>query len=273
MGRAHGNERGEKLGFTWLASEGQQKSKNGNWDIVGEQMHILSIGIPPGETVMLEPGSMMYMGPGVTAEVNCDGCCQRCISGEACAVMAYTNESSTPTYVGITPPNPADIIALDLAQYDVVRARRGLFLSSVGGGLPSFDVDCNPATCCCAGFGCIRQTISSPEGTGGTAFIQATGTVERKTLAPGETLVVDTNSLVAWHEATLGVRKAGSAVACCCNGEGCCNTTITGPGTAWVQSMPWELFRRQMGVTIRLDKYGNVVSAGAPPSAEMEHRD
>ena len=46
--------------------------------------------------------------------------------------------------------------------------------------------------------------------------------------------------------------------ACCCGGEGCCYTTITGPGTAWVQSMPWELYRRHMGVVVQLDKNGNV---------------
>ena len=107
----------------------------------------------------------------------------------------------------------------------------------------------------CAGFGMCRQTIS---GAPGTAFVQATGTVERKNLKSGETLVVDSYSLVAWHDATLGVRPVGTCGACCCGGEGCCYTTITGPGTAWVQSMPWELYRRHMGVVVQLDKNGNV---------------
>ena len=70
--------------------------------------------------------------------------------------------------------------------------------------------------------------------------------------------VVDSYSLVAWHDATLGVRPVGTCGACCCGGEGCCYTTITGPGTAWVQSMPWELYRRHMGVVVQLDKNGNV---------------
>ena len=57
---------------------------------------------------------------------------------------------------------------------------------------------------------------------------------------------------------SLGVRPVGTCGACCCGGEGCCYTTITGPGTAWVQSMPWELYRRHMGVVVQLDKNGNV---------------
>ena len=49
-------------------------------------------------------------------------------------------------------------------------------------------------------------------GAPGTAFVQATGTVERKALKSGETLVVDSYSLVAWHDATLGVRPVENCV-------------------------------------------------------------
>ena len=48
-----------------------------------------------------------------------------------------------------------------------------------------------------------------------------------------------------------------------------CYTTLTGPGTAWVQSMPWARFKKHMGVTIQLDKDGNVKNVGGPPAAEM----
>jgi uncharacterized protein (AIM24 family) len=103
--------------------------------------------------------------------------------------------------------------------------------------------------------------------------------VERKELAPGELFIIDSNSLVAWHGATLGVRTAGSCLACCCNGEGCCNTTLLGPGTAWVQSMPWEQYRRQMGVVIEKDKESKGATAisfgagrGGPAAPEM-HRE
>ena len=56
-----------------------------------------------------------------------------------------------------------------------------------------FDVDTNPLTCCCGGQGLIRQVIKGD----GMAFIGAMGVITHKTLAPGETLLVDTNSLVS----------------------------------------------------------------------------
>ena len=214
---------------------------------------------------------MMFMGQNVEADVVCEGCCGRCLGGEPCAAMKYENKGGDASYVGLTPSFPAEIVTLDMGKYDTINCRSGAYMSSIGAASPSFALDCNPSTCCCAGFGCLRQTVSG-NGQGGTAFLNAMGTVERKDLAAGETLVVDSASLVAWHDATLGVRQAGSCAACCCNGEGCCNTTITGPGTAWVQSMPFERYKFMMGATIQLDKDGNVKGVGGPPSAEM-HRD
>ena len=48
-----------------------------------------------------------------------------------------------------------------------------------------------------------------------------------------------------------------------------CYTTLTGPGTAWVQSMPWARFKKHMSVIIQLDKDGNLKNVGGPPAAEM----
>ena len=70
-------------------------------------------------------------------------------------------------------------------------------------------------------------------------------------------------------DAVLGVQMVPTWYACCFNGEGMCYTTLTGPGTAWVQSMPWARFKKHMGVTIQLDKDGNVKNVGGPPAAEM----
>ena len=259
--------KGVGLGFTWLAGERTNRGKEGKWDLLGDGMHILNVGLGPGETVATEPGSLMFMGSAVTADVDCSNCLQRLCGGEPCAMLNYTNSGGDPTYVALTPAKPADIVALDMDRYGKISAKSGAFMTAVGDASPSCETDCNPATCCCAGFGCVRQTISGS----GTAFIEATGTVERKELAAGELFVIDSNSLVAWHDATLGVRTAGSCAACCCNGEGCCNTTLRGPGTAWVQSMPWEQYKRQMGVVIQQDK-GSSRRAGGPAAPEM-HRE
>ena len=75
--------------------------------------------------------------------------------------------------------------------------------------LISTQVDTNPLTCCCGGQGLIRQVIKGD----GMAFIGAMGVITHKTLAPGETLLVDTNSLVSWEDSVeFDVRTTGG---CC----------------------------------------------------------
>jgi uncharacterized protein (AIM24 family) len=45
-------------------------------------------------------------------------------------------------------------------------------------------------------------------------------------------LTLDGSALLAWEgSTTLGVRPSGSCAFCCFGGEGCCYTTVTGPGT------------------------------------------
>ena len=48
------------------------------------------------------------------------------------------------------------------------------------------------------------------------AFIGAMGVITHKTLAPGETLLVDTNSLVSWEDSVeFDVRTTGGCCTAC----------------------------------------------------------
>ena len=74
----------------------------------------------------------------------------------------------------------------------------------------------------------IRQVLKGD----GIAFIGAMGVLTHKVLAPGEKLIVDTNSVVAWEETVeYGVKKnSGGLCMCCCGGEGFFSTQLTGSG-------------------------------------------
>lgn len=67
--------------------------------------------------------------------------------------------------------------------------------------------------------------------------MNAAGTILTKELADGETLVVDSDALVGYDSTiTTGVRSSGNCMVCCCGGEGCVNSTVTGPGRVFIQS-------------------------------------
>ena len=96
------------------------------------------------------------------------------------------------------------------------------------------DLDCSPVTCCCAGLGCCRQKISGPDNS--IAFLAAGGTILYRKLEEGETVTVDTTSVLAIEDTiTLGITSNGRLCTCLFGGEGCFSTTLTGPGRVYTQ--------------------------------------
>ena len=64
----------------------------------------------------------------------------------------------------------------------------------------------------------------------------AGGTLVYKKLADGETVTVDSRSVVAIEESVhLDIVSNGRFCTCCCGGEGCFSTTLTGPGKVYMQ--------------------------------------
>jgi uncharacterized protein (AIM24 family) len=102
-------------------------------------------------------------------------------------------------------------------------------------------LDCGLSTCCCAGLGCCRQRVSGSNDS--IAFLAAGGTVVYKHLEDGEIITVDSGSVVGFEDTVdLGIKFNGKFCTCCCGGEGCCSTTLRGPGRVYLQSMSFARF-------------------------------
>lgn len=113
-------------------------------------------------------------------------------------------------------------------------AQRGAYLSHVGEVDVGCDMDLNPITCCFAGLGLFRQKIAGT--TDSIAFLNAGGTLVYKDLKQGERIIVDTRSLVAMgQDVSMGITPNGQLCTICFGGEGCCSTTLTGPGKVYIQ--------------------------------------
>lgn len=85
------------------------------------------------------------------------------------------------------------------------------------------------------GEGFIMQRIIGK----GIVFINATGTLKDLTLAPGETLRVDSGCLVALSPSvTYEIKYAGKMKTALFGGEGLFYVSLSGPGKVWLQSLP-----------------------------------
>ena len=73
----------------------------------------------------------------------------------------------------------------------------------------------------------------------GMVFIHAGGTLRELTLAPGETLRVDTGCVVAFQPSVdFDIQFVGKLKSAIFGGEGLFFATLSGPGKVWLQSLP-----------------------------------
>ncbi len=96
----------------------------------------------------------------------------------------------------------------------------------------------SPAT---AGFfggeGFILQRIDGD----GLAFAHAGGTIGSRLLQPGETLRIDTGCLVAFESfVEYDIQMVRGIKTALFGGEGLFFATLRGPGTVWIQSLPFS---------------------------------
>lgn len=138
--------------------------------------------------------------------------------------------------VGLTPDFPAKVVPVDLGSFgdSNIITKSGAYLSNIGEVEVTVNCDYGITGCCIRGMGCIRQSSKGS----GTVFLEAGGTVLTRVLGEGEKLVVDSDSIVGFQDTVqLGWQLNGGPLTWCFGGEGCCNLTMSGPGTIIIQSM------------------------------------
>lgn len=229
-------------------------SPNNLFVILGTDAQIVHIPLPAGRQVMCFSGAMAYMSDGMKldAQLFQGGVFGRLAGGGSLFQLIYTNETERDGYIALTPDYPGVVVPVHMksCQSGKIIALRDSFLGSivastnvndntkVGAG---FNPAASVAGFCCSGVDFIVQTIENGE----WAFLIAMGTVITKTLEQGETIQVDTDSVLAFDSTvTLDIKWVGNIAAMCCGGEGLFNTTLKGPGKVFLQSMSIDKMRK-----------------------------
>eukprot|EP00004_Rigifila_ramosa_P017885 TRINITY_DN43_c0_g1_i1.p1 TRINITY_DN43_c0_g1~~TRINITY_DN43_c0_g1_i1.p1 ORF type:complete len:272 (-),score=70.93 TRINITY_DN43_c0_g1_i1:74-844(-) len=242
------------------------QAANPQYFVFGEDSQVLQVPLENGQNILAEPGTMAYRHPDMSISTGCgnpnEACC-RCCSGETCCRVTYANDKGAQGgYVALTPNFPAKVIPLNLKDVgSEFIAKPGAWMASQGTvDVSTFFTSC--LTGCYGGSGFCMQRLSGD----GTAFMAAGGTIVFKDLADGETIVIDTNSVVGFAATCKYEISLNSGLCnCCFNGEGCFNTSITGPGRVYLQSMSFEkltqTIRRAVGPQAQLGPLADVAGA------------
>ena len=219
----------------------------------GDDMQFVEIELDPGEAAVGEAGSMMYMEDGISmTTVFGDGSAgssggglfgkllgagKRLITGESLFTTVYTNQGNGKRKVAFAAPYTGKIIPFDLSQLGgTLICQRDAFLCAAKGVSLGIAFQRKLGTGFFGGEGFIMQKLEGD----GLAFVHSGGTVLRRDLAPGEVLRVDTGCVVAYTTGIdFDIQFVGGVKTALFGGEGLFFATLRGPGTVWIQSLPF----------------------------------
>lgn len=223
-----------------------------DYEIHGAEMQFVEVELDPGEAAVGEAGVMMYMQDGIEMDtIFGDGSQQqsglfgkllgagkRLITGESLFTTVYHNEASGKRRVAFAAPYPGKIIPVDLSTLGgTLICQKDSFLAAAKGVSLGIAFQKKLGVGLFGGEGFIMQKLEGD----GLAFIHAGGTLRELTLAPGETLRVDTGCVVAFQPSIdFDIQFAGKIKTALFGGEGLFFAVLKGPGKVWLQSLPFS---------------------------------
>lgn len=223
-----------------------------DFEIKGSEMQFVEVELDPGEAAVGEAGSMMFMDAGIGMDTvfgdgsqsqgglfgKLLGAGKRLITGESLFTTVYTNQSATKLRVAFAAPYPGKILPMDLRQLGgMLICQKDAFLCAAKGVSLGIHFQQKMSTGFFGGEGFVMQKLEGD----GLAFVHAGGTVVRRELKPGQVLFVDTGCLVAYTPSVnFEVQYVGKIKTALFGGEGLFFAKVTGPGTVWLQSLPFS---------------------------------
>jgi uncharacterized protein (TIGR00266 family) len=218
----------------------------------GDEMQFVEVELDPGESVVAEAGSMMYMGDGIEMEtIFGDGSAQqstmidklvgagkRLLTGESLFMTVFCNRGSTTSRAAFASPYPGKIIPVDLDMHNgTLICQKDAFLCAAKGVSVSLAFQKRVGTALFGGEGFIMQKLEGD----GLAFVHAGGTIVERLLGAGQRLRVDTGCLVALEKGvTYDIEFVGGVKSAIFGGEGFFFARLEGPGKVWLQSLPFS---------------------------------
>lgn len=231
-----------------------RKSHDIEYQIKGADLQYVEAILDPGETIIAEPGSLMYMEEGIQFNTKVGdgsdkhsgvlgtliGVGKRLIASEGLFVTFFTNNTTATKKVAFAGQYPGKISPIDLKEIGgQLLCQKGTFLCGAKGVAVEFGFSKKIGFGIFGGEGFVMQKLSGD----GVVFVHAAGGVEEKTLAANESVYIDTGCLVAFaSNMQFDIKMVRGIKNIFFGGEDLFLTTITGPGKVWIQSSPFNRF-------------------------------
>ena len=223
-----------------------------DYEIKGSEMQFVEIELDPGEAAIGEAGSLFFMDAGIGMDAvfgdgsknqgglfgKLLGAGKRLLTGESLFTTIYTNQGAGKQRVAFAAPYPGKILPMELSKLGgLLICQKDAFLCAARGVSLGIALQQKLGVGFFGGEGFIMQKLEGD----GLAFVHAGGTIVKRDLAPGQTLMVDTGCVVAYTPNTnFEIQYVGKIKTALFGGEGLFFAKLTGPGTVWLQSLPFS---------------------------------
>src|SRR5690554_479892 len=223
-----------------------------DYKIYGEEMQFVEIELDPQEAVVAEAGTFMMMDDGIKMETifgdgssknkgflySILGAGKRILTGESLFITAFYNNLSGKRKVSFASPYPGKIIPIDLTAFNgKFICQKDAFLCAAKGVGIGIEFSRKLGRGLFGGEGFIMQKLEG----NGMAFVHSGGTMAKKELQPGEKLKVDTGCIIGFtKDVNYDIEFIGGIRNSIFGKEGLFYATLTGPGTVYVQSLPFS---------------------------------
>lgn len=206
--------------------------------INGEELPYVVCKLKQGEAVVTENGGMSWMDDGIQMKTTTNGGIMkglgRALAGESIFMNVYTAEKDD-VEIAFASSFPGQILEFDLKEGETIIAQKRAFLCAE----PTVDISMHFRKKIGAGFfggeGFIMQKFQGP----GKVFLELDGAIYKRKLAVGQKLKVDNGYVAAMTSGVdLNIETIKGVKNIVFGGEGLFLTTLKGPGTIWIQSMP-----------------------------------
>ncbi len=223
-----------------------------DYKIYGEEMQYVEIELDPNEAVVAEAGSFMMMDSGIEMDtIFGDGSNQekgilgkifsagkRVLTGESLFMTAFLNAGQGKKQISFASPYPGKILTIDLSEVQgKFICQKDAFLCAAQGVSIGIEFSKKLGRGLFGGEGFIMQKLEGD----GLAFVHAGGTLAKKQLAADEVLKVDTGCIVGFTQTVdYDIEFVGGIKNTIFGGEGLFFATLRGPGTVYIQSLPFS---------------------------------
>jgi len=196
---------------------------------------MLTVNLEPGEKITAEAGSMTYMEPHINVQTRKR---EKSLLGSLGLAIVGRQSFWVNEYTALNSPGEVAFVSAPIGDIETleVRPNQGYIIQKAAYIASTENVDLNVKW---EGFtrGLFGQGLFMIKVTGnGVLFINTFGAIDKHTLKPGETMIVDNFHLVAFSDTcSYKVTKFGGLKETLLGGEGLV-TQITGPGDVYIQT-------------------------------------